>query len=162
MSRIIELSGGHSTIVDDDDYDRLAEFKWSASTSQCGKVYASRAVIVGGVRTQVKMHREIMGAPEGVEVDHRDGNGLNNRRRSNLRLATGSQNRVNRTRVNATGFRGVYKNGSRWRAEATMAGRVVRAGTFPTAREAATAYDTLARSLHGGFAVLNFPATVPA
>jgi hypothetical protein len=97
-----------------------------------------------------------------VEVDHRDGNGLNNRRRSNLRVCSHSQNGANQKKHknNTSGFKGVvlYKdNRSRpWCARIKVEGRHIYLGYFATPDEAAKAYDAAAIRLHGEFARTNF------
>jgi hypothetical protein len=79
--------------------------------------------------------------PEGMEVDHRNGNQADNRL-VNLRLATRSQNARNgRLRKNATGFRGVYATGNgKFQAMASLSGKVKALGTFDTAEEAYRTY----------------------
>lgn len=109
----------------------------------------------------IQMHRLVMSAPPGVQVDHKNGVTLDNRRH-NLRLATRSQNLHNRPQqqASATGYRGVvYKpeKASPYHARVRVDGKVVYERYFKTAREAAIARDKQV-SLHlGDFAVLNFP-----
>jgi hypothetical protein len=88
--RYIALTKGKFAIVDAADYERLSRCKWTAS--RCGvKRYAARK---SKGRT-ILMHRELMDPPKGMDVDHIDGNGLNNTR-SNLRICTRRQNLCNR------------------------------------------------------------------
>ena len=97
-----------------------------------------------------------MGFPD-AEVDHRDRNGLNNRR-SNLRLATDLQQAANRTTpTNAAGFRGVAVRGKRFEARINVNKKYVSLGRFASAELAARAYDKAAFKQFGEFAVLNFP-----
>src|SRR5437016_5829521 len=93
--RLIALTRGKTTIVDAADYDWLNQFMWAATrTKKRGCFYAYRAK---GSPKHVYMHREIM-QPEGnQQVDHRDGDGLNNRR-SNLRICNRFQNAQNSKR----------------------------------------------------------------
>lgn len=106
------------------------------------------------------LHRLILPPISGLEVDHENGNGLDCRR-SNLRYATHSQNCCNRKRpIDATNpYRGVYqlKTQKQWNARIVVQGRRHYLGYFPTAEEAARAYDEAAKRLHGAFARLNFP-----
>ena len=106
------------------------------------------------------MHRQIMNVSErSVLVDHADHNGLNCQR-SNLRLATTSQNSRNTTsQVNSSSkFLGVdfYKNKNMWRSRICHNKKSVFIGFFTSQEEAAKAYDLKAIEFHGEFANLNF------
>jgi hypothetical protein len=119
--------------------------------------HARRAFIdADGKQHYVYMHRQIMGEPEGLLVDHIDRDGLNNRR-SNLRTCDSEGNARNRSRRrdNTTGFKGVYrgKDCIGWIAKI----QDTYLGMYPTAEEAARAYDTAAVRTFGEFASLNFP-----
>src|SRR5690606_21975431 len=106
----------------------------------------------------VPMHRQIMGFPEGMEVDHIDRDGLNNRR-SNLRLATHHQNAYNaQKRKSRSGFRGVtwYAPYQKWVAVIMHQGKKHYLGYFDDPADGGRAYDEAARKLHGEFATLNF------
>ncbi|MBU6408070.1 MAG: HNH endonuclease [Alphaproteobacteria bacterium] len=113
---------------------------------------------VGG--KTIYLHRLIMKAPKGVTVDHINRDGLDNRK-ANLRLASQSENNANREVRNSTGFRGVVKHRSKFRAFISAPRTEARAhfhlGCFSTAEEAARAYDKAARARWGAFAQLNFP-----
>jgi hypothetical protein len=93
-----------------------------------------------------------------VEVDHRDGNGLNDTR-GNLRIASSSQNKHNMilTRSNSSGFKGVawQKRRGTWRAKIAIQGKEKYIGAFSDKVEAARAYDEAAKQLHGEFARTN-------
>jgi len=94
-----------------------------------------------------------------VWVDHKDGNGLNNRK-ANLRLCTNSQNQANRNgtqRNNTSGFNGVTwsKHDKKWRAKIMLNKKRVHLGGYYTAAEAANAYDKAAIKLFGEFARVN-------
>ena len=84
MSKEIRLTRGRVAIVDDLDFKRLSAYKWMAKKSFNSvrvRWYATRnAPRDGGPRRDIKMHREIMSAAAGILIDHRDGDGLNNRR----------------------------------------------------------------------------------
>lgn len=144
----IQLTHGFVTVVDDADFEWLSQMKWRVRA----KRYTHYAV-----RDGAWMHRLILNAPAGVDVDHRDGNGLNNRR-SNLRLATPVEQRRNTKRRsdNTSGFKGVIKQGDAWRARINIGnGRCLHLGYFSTAEEAGRAYDAAAREHFGEFARTN-------
>lgn len=151
----IPLTQGMYALVNDADYDALKVFKWRAQAGR-NTYYAVREE--RGKTTG--MHRQILEAAPGIEVDHIDRNGLNNTR-ENLRLATRLQNSVNRKqgRNNTSGFRGVYWNkaSGKWMSRIGIKGRTVSLGVYTDLIEAARAYDAKALELFGEFAVLNFP-----
>jgi len=159
--RRIDLGEGEFTIVDAADYYRYGKFKWSVVGT--GKnLYAVRNVKVGPKLTTItRLHREIMNAPRGLLVDHRNNDGLDNRR-SNLRLATHSQNQCNKRKTGSktsSRFRGVYFDKRRmlWQAYIRYNGKRIYLGKFDDEIEAARAYDRAAREYHKEFAKLNFP-----
>jgi len=96
--RRIYIGEGEWTIVDVEDYYRFSNLKWSIG-GRDGKFYAMRGVKTGPDEIKLmSMHREIINAPAGMLVDHRNGNNLDNRR-SNLRLATATENSCNRRKI---------------------------------------------------------------
>jgi hypothetical protein len=148
MTTEIPLSRGLFATVDASDAPSLMEKKWYAATVR-GCTYAMRTV----GRRSVTMHSEIMASPKAL-VDHRDGNGLNNRR-SNLRLANHSQNGGNskRRRDNTSLLKGVTWNRRAGKWQAQIAGQYI--GLFTDKLEAARAYDNAARARWQEFAKLN-------
>jgi hypothetical protein len=104
------------------------------------------------------MHRLIARPPSHLEVDHRNGDSLDNRRK-NLRICTRSENQWNRlpSSRNRTGYKGVKRQtkSPRWMARITVRWREIYLGTFDTPEEAARAYDASARHFFGPFARLN-------
>lgn len=141
-------------LVDEADYELLSKKTWCYDN---GSGYA----VSGGPRGAglVYMHKLLV--PEGgPEVDHRDGNKLNNRR-DNLRPATHLQNASNRGKLpsNTSGYCGVYwdKRMSRWFAQLKHAGIQYYLGSCDTPEEAARLYDEAALRYRGEFARLNFP-----
>jgi hypothetical protein len=108
----------------------------------------------------VYLHRLLMNAVQTQQVDHANGNSLDNRR-ENLRFCTSSQNSQNRRRTSTSGFKGVslkprYKS-KPWEANIKVAGKLKYLGRFQTPEEAAKAYDSAARDMFGEFAHTNFP-----
>jgi hypothetical protein len=162
----IPLTQGKVAIVDDGDAARVLAYKWTLLTiKREGKItyYARRNVAPhgwNGPQKSILLHRFILNAPDGIHVDHIDLDGLNNRR-SNLRLATNSQNHCNiPSRPHRTGLRGVEKirHSESYGARIKVNGKLIRSGRFDTPEEAARAYDELARRYHGVFATLNYPS----
>jgi len=161
--RRIYLDEGLWTIVDSVDYYRFGRFKWCLDGHD-GKFYAVRGERIGLYDTKkVRLHREIMQAPKGRFVDHRNGDSLDNRK-ANLRIATRCQNMQNmrrrRNKKDTTSqFIGVYfdKNRRLWAYQLRANGKVVSVGRFASEIDAARARDTAAIKYHGEFARLNFP-----
>src|ERR1700685_1864374 len=116
--KFIPLTQGKVAMVDDADYEWLAQWKWFAIFDH-GNWYAVRNVRKpDGTQTPLRMHRVLLGLTDlKIEVDHRDGNGLNNQRH-NLRIATHGQNMCNRSmqKNNISGVRGVcwHKDAGKW------------------------------------------------
>jgi hypothetical protein len=153
----IPLTGGFVALVDDVDLPMLlAMGAWQAQHNGA-TTYARKSVWIDGRATSVNMHSVILGVSL---VDHVNGDGLDNRR-ANLRAATSAQNAQNRRRRsdNTSGYKGVswHRSSERWSAYITADGRRHHLGRFDDPTDAARAYDTAARELHGAFAALNFP-----
>jgi hypothetical protein len=156
--RLIPLTKGQNAIVDTEDWELLNQFNWAAKWHpKENRFYAVRRGNDGKIKF---MHRFLLGEPGGKEVDHKDHNGLNNRR-SNLRPCTSRQNKFNSSnrKNNTSGYRGVYfdKRKNKWNVEIRKDGRHIFVGYFSDPKEAARARDRVVREIHGEFAVLNFP-----
>lgn len=149
----IPLTRGKVALVDDDDFEELSKYKWHCMKYR-DKLYARRCV---GRNTKIYMHRQIAGDPEGLVVDHSNGNGLDNRK-SNLRNCTQQENLCNRPgRIDGTSlFKGVTKEGNRWVAKITAQSITKTIGAFTEEIDAALAYDREALNLHGAYAQTNF------
>lgn len=153
----IKLTRGKFALVDDDDYEELSKYSWC-----CLKMgYAVRNIVITrGKQRMIYMHRAIMKTPEGMDVDHIDGNGLNNQK-YNLRNCTHSENGANHKYepYGISGFYGVgWSNKDRkWRARIEVGGRQITIGYFNDLVDAARARDAFAISARGEFATLNFP-----
>jgi hypothetical protein len=146
----IPLTRGRVAIVDDEDYEFLAQFRWRWQNTW-GAGYAVRSV--AAKPTAVLMHREVLHLSRrdaGLHADHINGNGLDNRR-ANLRVVTPAQNRENlRPYRNGTSrYRGVYWHAGhqRWRACVRHNGRDHHAGYFQFEDEAGAAAVRLRQQL---------------
>lgn len=156
----IPLTQDRFALVDDSDFEWLNQWKWYYHSTG----YAMRmewTPMVRGKRSGrlIRMHRQIMGEPKGMEVDHEDLDGLNNQR-SNLRLATHQQNMYNRKLQsnNKSGFIGVSwsKVTNKWYACIDLGHRRSKSlGFYDTPKEAAQIYNIAAKELRGDFARLN-------
>lgn len=151
-----KVGTSHVVMVDDADFERVvAAGPWRVQrTPKARTEYAVRTLRGGGDKTE-SLHRFLMGAEKGVQVDHRNGNGLDCQRQ-NLRIATPQQNQQNKPKTvrNTSGFKGVtrHKSTGKWQAQLTVDGRFAYLGLF-TSREAAfAAYCAAARDAHGEFA----------
>ncbi len=104
----IALSQDKFALVDNEDFEKLSKFKWSAWRNK-KTFYAARKIRKAGQQFSILMHRLIMDAPADMQVDHINGDGLDNRR-ANLRLVTPRKNTINRSlrSTNKTGYPGVY------------------------------------------------------
>lgn len=154
--RVIHLTRGKVTKVDDADYDVLNAHKWLALYT--GKTfYAARAIRCkeSGKNQWVLMHRVIMSAEAGMQVDHKDGDPLNNVR-SNLRLATQSQQNYNqRTRQdNKSGVKGLYYHtrSKQWLAQIKGPDGKRRSKGFKRFEDAVLWLKEQREVLHGEFA----------
>jgi hypothetical protein len=148
----VPLTKGYEAVIDAADVPLVAGFCWCAKKDR-STTYAVRNVWDGGKKRHLSMHRAIMGAAPDVLVDHRDGNGLNNRRSTNLRLATQSQNQWNKRPVKEYAPKGVTwcKCKQKWRAHIAVHGKLRSLGRFSTKEAAADAYAKASAALHGQF-----------
>ena len=146
----ISLSQGKVTLVDDDMYEELNQYKWFATKSY-NTYYAERmSPYVNGKRTKIKMHHEIIGKPpEDLVTDHRNGDGLFNLR-SNLYHVTNRQNCQNMKNVKKTSkFPGVHWNAPRkkWRTKIQINGKEKHLGRFTSELEAFAVYKAAVESI---------------
>ncbi len=163
MTTIPLGKSGLVALVDDEDAERVGSYLWHAFRSG-GNVYAIRRIRVGGYKGPkvcCLMHRFIVSAPDGLDVDHRNHNGLDNRR-ENLRVCEHVHNMRNmlpHSTGHSSTFKGVgfHKKRAKWRAFIRLNGREEHLGLFVSEIEAARAYDAAALAAWGEFAWLNFP-----
>ena len=157
-SALIPLTKGQFARVDLADLPRVADKPWYACQPSGHCWYAAH----GSKGKRLLMHRVILEPPDGVETDHINRDGLDNRR-CNLRICTSAQNKRNRRpggNRNTSGYKGVsydlrnkYK---KYRACIVVDGKQRWLGYFSNAEDAAQAYDRAAREHFGAFASTNF------
>lgn len=152
----IALTQGKFTKVDDSDYIFLKKWKWCAHKSG-NTYYAVRSLVVKGNKKTIIMHRIVMDASKYFEVDHIDGDGLNNQK-ENLRVCTHSENLKNRKigKNNKSGLKGVswYSRVEKWVAFIEVDGKQIGLGYFLTKENAYKAYCEACIEYHGKFARL--------
>ncbi len=157
--REIPLTRGLSAKVDAADYEWLSQWKWCVIKTSTA-YYAVRSVWhkVDKRYYFLLMHRVIMGLEREDKrvVDHIEtGNTLDNRR-SNLRIATRSQNNCNsrKRRNNSSGYKGVsfHKQSGKWIALIGMDGKDIFLGSYSTPEEAYAVYCEATKKYHGEFA----------
>jgi hypothetical protein len=138
---LIHLNRDVTVAVDLEDLDLLVPFRWRLLTGRGRKYAVARGRLSGKIIT-VYMHRLILKPKQGFVVDHIDGNGLNNRR-SNLRICTPAQNRLNARHEGARQIAG------RWYPY--LGTTTTGAGGFSTKEEAMAAYQEAHARLYGEF-----------
>ena len=158
--KLIPLTQGKFAMVDDRDFECISKFKWFAHKRE-NTFYAERHVTINGRDIIQKMHQFIMGDnPLKMDIDHRDGDGLNNQR-SNLRFCSRSENSMNRRsqRNSSSIYKGVgwHKGCKKWMAYIQVDGVLVHLGYFIIEEDAARSYDVMCIKHHGEFARPNFP-----
>lgn len=153
---LIPLTNGEFAIVDEEDYEELAQLTWHRGD----RGYIVHTVGIEGKTYQLLMHRVVLRADPDVLVDHLEGNQLDCRK-AKLRPASHRQNSQNRGAIGGRRFKGIYAFGDRWKARIKYEGQNIYLGSYPSEDIAAMAYDEAARRLFGDFARLNFPAEVP-
>lgn len=146
-NKTIKLTRGHKTIVDAWNYESLSKFKWREHNG-----YAKKSIHKS--RYHVAMHRVLLWAPPGYEIDHINGNGLDNRL-ENLRIVTHAQNI--RNMKPRSKYKGVHWNtkNKKWISQIGINGGRTYLGSFNTQKEAAKAYDQKAKEVFGEYARLN-------
>ena len=154
----IELTQNKVALVDDEDFDWLNQWKWCVRVKSTNLFYAGRNNWYDGKSHILTMHRQIMCPTQKQEVDHINGDGLDNRR-TNLRICNHSQNQKNQAcpKNNKCGYKGVHwnKSSKKWRAVIFVDGNRIHCGVYFCIKDAAKAYNEAAIKYHGKFARLN-------
>lgn len=149
----IPLTQGKFALVDDEDFDRVNQYKWRYDNG-----YAVRTTHGSHkMRKKISMHHFIMNTLECIETDHRDLNRSNNQK-YNLRTCTTSQNQANRKLLptNTSGFKGVkIRKEGYIQGYIRVRGKLIYTGSFKNVIDAATAYNEVAKKYFGEFAQLN-------
>ena len=156
----IKLTKGYITLIDDEDYERVSKHSWYINKGS----YAESTINNKGVR----LHRFILNPPEGMLIDHINGDGLDNRK-ENLRIASPRQNQANslgKPINRKSKYKGViyYPNAHKrkWRARLFISKhKSIHLGFFSSEEEAAKAYDVKSKELYGEFAKLNLHERPP-
>ena len=158
----IPLTQGMFAVVDDADFPSLIQHRWFPHKSN-RNVYAVRSAY-NGIRQHSKlilMHREILGFPNGLVVDHINGDGLLNTR-ENLRAISNRENSFNRRftasprlQGKSSAYKGVYRRKDKWVAQIETCGKKFHIGTFLEENDAALAYNESAKKYFGEYAFLN-------
>ncbi len=161
--RRIPLTQGKYAIVDVEDYDRIAKYKWYAA--KCDRrFYGQRKVVLKNGKCgtyTIRMQRLILKPQQGKIIDHINHNGLDNRK-ANLRFVTPLQNSWNARKQSGkhtSKYKGVHfhKRNRRWQTKIRCKGKEIYLGNFKDEQAAARAYDEKAKELFGQYAALNFP-----
>lgn len=150
----VPLTQGYEAIIDAADAALVEIANWQAIIGPTSRTVYAGATFRGQGRARTLMHRHVLFAPPGIEIDHINGNGLDNRR-ANLRFATGSQNKCNipARASNECGLKGVtlHPGGRLWRAKIQLRGKQIHLGYFRSKEAAFAAYTEASASLHGEY-----------
>jgi len=164
----IVLTQGKVALVDEGDYELVSQFNWHAGYQKdvCGVpiYYPQRANYRGLKPRNVMLHRFVMNAPDGMEVDHIDRSNTLDCRRSNLRLATRAQNRASmRKRANVVHscYKGVTWSKGKWQVAIKGDGHNLYLGRYSSEKDAARLYNMAALHYFGEFALLNVLPAAP-
>lgn len=152
VMRIIKLNKGKVTLVDDADFEWLNKWKWHATYKGYAVRYRLRKDT--GKPRGLRMHRVIMECPANKQIDHINGDRLDNRR-ANLRIVVAYQNSLNRGlhKNNTSGYKGVswYPRDKKWYVQLNYRRKHYSLGLFKNIKDAITAYNKKSKLLLGEF-----------
>jgi hypothetical protein len=129
--------------IDDEDYDLIKDYTWhliKSNNTFYAQAYIKGSKTGGKTAKYVYLHRLVFHAPDGIEIDHKNHNGLDCRK-SNLRLISRAGNSRNRLMRNKTGFKGVRSKGNRFESKITIEGKCIYLGSYKTPEQAGQAYQ---------------------
>lgn len=154
------LTQNRIALVDDEDYDRIAELKWHAhNMHNSGIFYAGHFFKINGKYKYAHMHTFILNRI-GIKtiIYHKDGNGLNNQK-ENLRICSSSDNSKNKRQsiTSKSKYKGVYliRKSGMYRARIQVDGKRLHLGCFVNQIDACIAYNNAALKYFGEFALIN-------
>ena len=140
--RRIPIGKNKFALVDSETYFilMLADHKWGISSHG----YVRTSIEIDGKRKILYLHKAIMPAPEGYDIDHINRDKLDNRK-VNLRICSRSENLHNQglRRNNKSGHKGVYfrKDNKKWVAQIGINGKNKNLGSYLTFNEAVRIYE---------------------
>ncbi len=158
MKALITTKGKIAT-VSDEDFETLVKHRWASKGGRCPYIYRSG----GTLKPVVWLHKQVLNASQGQQVDHINGDVFDNRR-ENLRFCTHLQNCCNRKKpqhYQGTKTSSKYKGVSwdvesgKWKASIRIFRKLKNLGRFSVEKEAAIAYNRAAKETFGDFAWLN-------
>lgn len=157
--RAIPLTQGKYALVDDEDYERVSQFKWTAKEATQGCTWYAYRRARG---RSIHLHRFILDAPANLHVDHKNHDGLDCRK-NNMRLATPLQSTWNRRQRSDSRmqFKGVVRMKGKYTPKVYVGEHQVYFGTYNNQEDAARVYDAVVTRLRGEFAHTNFPDIDP-
>lgn len=140
--REIELTKGYVALVDDEDYERINCYLWQAMSTR-STAYAVRQLARS--TKPLLMHNAILPPVEGKEINHKNYDGLDNRKENLEHLSHSENTRHGRHKLGRSGQRGISwnKNRSRWYVKTTIYYQCISGGSFEHLNDAIEARDKL-------------------
>lgn len=152
----ILLTQDKIALVDDEDFEKLNQLKWYVGCNGYHWYATRQRRKENGTWETITMHREILNAPKGILCDHKNGNGLDNRR-DNLRPCTRQENARNRKfaqKNNRLGIKGVHwrEDIKKFQSQIQVNGKKIKLGYFNILGDADSAYRIAEEKCFGEFA----------
>lgn len=161
MKRVQLFNSKEFALVDDSDFDRVSRHTWCLSTKKHDYRAVRANIFIGfsagkKIRKTIYLHRFILCAQSGSEVDHINWNTLDNRQH-NLRFCNRIQqmHNVNYGRGGKSRFQGVTHRFGKWRAHIRVQGKQITLGTAASEVQAARIYDAAKIKFFGQYAATN-------